>query len=236
MQSPSFKPYRKFILAAAFAASAVTSVFAPSGASAFGFHGGLGSFHGGGFHAAPMTPHFAGLRDPGFGRHPGLGGFPGGHGPICFHRCGPVIGQLPPRPPVPAPVCFHGHCGPVKGGPAIPPVLLVTVGAIGVSYYYGDQPIYYRNRLVHAAAACGGPAGTYVLMGFVPTATAEQITAFLQNYKVAISDGPAEDSVFVIKLGDQRLSGQEVETAMAAMQAETAVVRLISAPNASAQN
>jgi hypothetical protein len=245
----SLKSYRKLLLAATFGASALAGVLSPNMASAFGFHGGFGGggFHGGGFGGGGF--HGGGFGGGGFrssGFHSGgfgggfhRGGFGGNGFGGGFHHSRLAAFQVPGRGPTPTPTptpgprpgprCFYHHCGPVWGGPPVymPPVLVTTVGAMSVDYYYGDQPIYYGDRLVHTFAACDTQPGTYVLIGFVPTATAASISAFLQDFKVAIIDGPDQDSIYVIKLADRKMTEKEVQDEMAEMQAEKSVVRLI---------
>lgn len=224
--SLSFKSYRTFMLAAAIGAAAL----APNGASAFGFGGGhfgggfggghfggshfgggFGGFHGGFGHQMPN--HFAGLHDPGFGHHR----FPG-HFPHPF--------------PHPFPHCHHFGCGPVYvgGGPVYdPPVQTANVGVMR------EQSGYYREKMVPALAAsdCNADNGTYVLIGFVATATAADIAKFLQAYEVAITDGPNRDSNFIIRLSDRKMSDKDVQAEMAEMQAEKSVVRFVSLPDTS---
>jgi hypothetical protein len=224
--SLSFKSYRTFMLAAAIG----TAALAPNAASAFGFGGGhfgggfggghfggghfgggFGGFHGGFGHQMPN--HFAGLHNPGFGHHPFPGHFPHPH----------------PFPHFPH--CHHFGCGPVYGGSPVydRPIETASVGVVR------EQSGYYREKMVPAPAIsnCNADNGTYVLIGFVDTATAADVAKFLQAYEVAITDGPNQDSNFIIKLSDRKMTDKEVQAEMAEMQAEKSVVRFVSLPDTS---
>ncbi len=233
MNTLSSKSYRKLFLAAAFSASAMAGALSPGTASAFGGHGLGGGFHGG-FHGGGFGSR--GFASGGFHRTSfGSGGFRHGfhHSQVAAARGRgpvPIIPVVGPNPsPNPGPRCIYHHCGPVWGGPPVytPPVLVTTVGALSVDYYYGDQPIYYDGRLIHSFAACDAHTGTYVLIGFVPAATAADISAFLRDFKVAIIDGPDQESIYVIKLADRKMTAKEVQDEMAEMQTQTSVVRII---------
>jgi hypothetical protein len=155
-----------------------------------------------------------------------------------FNNPGPGVYRWPPRNPLPRPIpfpvgChFHHHhlCGGGFGfgGPVYVPTFVTLGGDVSVDYYYGDQPIYYQGRLVHSFASCVSEIGTYVLISFVPAATSADISAFLQTYKAKIIDGPNQDTIYVLKLADQKMSGQDVQAELRDMQGATSVVRFIS--------
>lgn len=76
-----------------------------------------------------------------------------------------------------------------------------------------------------------GPAaeatGTFALIRFQPQASAADVTRLLETRRVAIVDGPKPGGLFKLRLSDQALDEAEIGRAIAALQAETAVVGFV---------
>ncbi len=237
----SRKSLRNIFAAAALGAVALGAVLAPTGAMAFGHggggfgggHMGGGSFGGSHFSGGHFGgSHFGGSRFGGhptavFGRHPTrVGGLHPGRGP----------GHPWPRRPG-RPIwgnhnwCHHYHCGPRWGG---------GVYAGGGDVYSGGDapvtpvapvatPIYSARPAMQAPATCAVAGGSTIMVAFVPTATAADITAFLQGFKADIADGPDNDGVYRLKIGDQQMSQADMQNLIASMRSQTAIIRYVAA-------
>lgn len=77
-----------------------------------------------------------------------------------------------------------------------------------------------------ASGAAAKTAGTVVLVGFAPAATAADITAFLTSNKAAIVDGPKPGGLYRVRIADQRLPQAEIDAKLAAWRTQTGLVRL----------
>jgi anti-sigma factor RsiW len=71
----------------------------------------------------------------------------------------------------------------------------------------------------------GRESGTFVLVALAPDATAAQIEAFLERSRAVIVDGPRPGGLFRLRVGDRRLSAEELERLLADLRAQP-VVRL----------
>ncbi|MBK5961363.1 hypothetical protein CCR97_24615 [Rhodoplanes elegans] len=69
--------------------------------------------------------------------------------------------------------------------------------------------------------------GTFALIRFQPQASAAEVTHLLETRRVAIVDGPKPGGLFKVRLSDQTLDEAEIGRAIAALQAETAVVGFV---------
>jgi hypothetical protein len=65
-------------------------------------------------------------------------------------------------------------------------------------------------------------AGTYALVRFQPTATAADISAFLDSYKASIVDGP-KAGMFRLRIGSTTVSNTEMTQLLGKLQAEKVV-------------
>jgi hypothetical protein len=86
----------------------------------------------------------------------------------------------------------------------------------------GPNPSY-RTASVEAPIA----QGSYLLVSFVPQASAADITKFLEANKATIIDGPRAGGLYRIKVGESSLSPEELARTAERMQRETGVVRLV---------
>lgn len=70
-------------------------------------------------------------------------------------------------------------------------------------------------------------AGSYALIGFVPQASAEEITKFLETYKATVVDGPRPGGIFRIRISATILPKAELDRIVKQMQGDTKVVRFV---------
>ena len=98
-------------------------------------------------------------------------------------------------------------------------VALVQAGALttllvsdGVGERYGT-----------ASGPQAGDNAAFVLVAFSPQATAAQIEAFLERSRAVIVDGPRPGGLFRLRVGDRRLTADEIERLVAGLRADPAV-------------
>jgi hypothetical protein len=70
-----------------------------------------------------------------------------------------------------------------------------------------------------------GQVGAFALVGFAPTATAQDVTAFLQRHQATIVDGPRAGGMFRVRVGSATTTEAELGDIIGRMQAEANVVR-----------
>jgi anti-sigma-K factor RskA len=99
-------------------------------------------------------------------------------------------------------------------------VILVQAGLLA-ALFMGPRGQTYRTASVERASA----PGSYALVGFVPQASAADVTKFLETYKAAIVDGPRAGGLYRIQVGKAGLSRDELGKVIERMQRESAVVR-----------
>jgi hypothetical protein len=99
-------------------------------------------------------------------------------------------------------------------------VILVQAGLLA-ALFLGPQGRTYRTASIEQASA----PGSYALVGFVPQASAADITKFLESYKATIVDGPRAGGLYRIRVGDAGLARDELGKLVGRMQQERAVVR-----------
>jgi anti-sigma-K factor RskA len=107
-------------------------------------------------------------------------------------------------------------------------IIVVQAAAVATLATGGAKP---AGTTVHVAAATRAPAsaGTAVLIGFQPTATAKDIDAFLAGSGAAIVDGPKPGGLYRVRISDKRLSKDELARRVAAMKARGQLVRFVAA-------
>jgi hypothetical protein len=98
-------------------------------------------------------------------------------------------------------------------------VILVQAGLLAA--LLGPRGHAYRTASIEQANA----PGSYALVGFVPQASAADITKFLESYKATIVDGPRAGGLYRIRVGDAGLARDELGKLVGRMQQERAVVR-----------
>jgi hypothetical protein len=99
-------------------------------------------------------------------------------------------------------------------------VILVQAGFLA-ALFVGSQGHSYRTASVGEAAT----PGSYVLVGFVPQASAADVTKFLETYKASLVDGPRAGGLYRIRIGQGGLSRDQLADIVGRMQQESAVIR-----------
>ena len=101
-------------------------------------------------------------------------------------------------------------------------VILVEAGLLAALFVRGPNPSY-RTASVEEPVS----QGSYLLVSFVPQASAADITKFLEANKATIIDGPRAGGLYRIKVGEGGLSREELARAAERMQREIGIVRLV---------
>jgi anti-sigma factor RsiW len=100
-------------------------------------------------------------------------------------------------------------------------VIMVQAGFLA-ALFLGSQGHSYRTASVERAAAA---PGAYALVGFVPQASAADVTKLLETYKASIVAGPRAGDLYRIRIGEAGLSRDEVAGIVGRLQRESSVVR-----------
>ena len=94
-------------------------------------------------------------------------------------------------------------------------LILVQAGLLAGMFISAPSRTY-RTASVEQARM----PGSYALIGFVPQASADEITKFLENYQAAIIDGPRAGGLFRIRIGQGVLPRDELARIVSRMQQE----------------
>jgi len=105
-------------------------------------------------------------------------------------------------------------------------VILVQAGFLA-ALFVGPQGHSYRTASVEQA----GAPGSYALVGFVPQASAADVTKFLETHKASIVDGPRAGGLYRIRIGEGGLSRDELAKIIDRIQQESAVIRFAAPAN-----
>jgi len=105
-------------------------------------------------------------------------------------------------------------------------VILVQAGFLA-ALFVGPPGHSYRTASVEQAAA----PGSYALVGFVPQASAADVTKFLETHKASIVDGPRAGGLYRIRIGEGGLSRDELAKIIDRIQQESAVIRFAAPAN-----
>jgi anti-sigma factor RsiW len=82
------------------------------------------------------------------------------------------------------------------------------------------------ERYGTASGPQAGDNAAFVLVAFAPQATAAQIEAFLERSRAVVVDGPRPGGLFRLRVGDRRLSPEELARLVAEMRAHP-TIRLV---------
>src|SRR5260370_497363 len=82
-----------------------------------------------------------------------------------------------------------------------------------------------RDDAARVEAAQAGAPGSYALVGFVPQASAADVTKFLETHKASVVDGPRAGGLYRIRIGEGGLSRDELAKIIDRIQQEGAVIR-----------
>lgn len=102
-------------------------------------------------------------------------------------------------------------------------LLQATVIASFLAAGGGREPEYATASDPNAAPAI--LRGTFLLVGFQPTASAEEVAHFLLARNGQIVEGPKPGGLYRVRIADAPLAGAELDRAIATFRAETAVIR-----------
>ena len=107
--------------------------------------------------------------------------------------------------------------------------ILLQAGVIGVFLSQGSPADSGPKTFQTASApvAVTSDTATYVLAGFAPTATAQQIEQTLQPLGVTIADGPKAGGIYRLRLAGKVLGEPERDMLMTALKANAGVVRFV---------
>ena len=105
-------------------------------------------------------------------------------------------------------------------------VAIIEAGLLATMYFgAGKNGAMYQTA--SASKTATGQVGTFVLIAFVPDATAAQILRFLEAHKASIIEGPIAGGIFRIKVCDKALTTNDLDAIVASMRNESTVVRFV---------
>jgi hypothetical protein len=112
---------------------------------------------------------------------------------------------------------------------AVAAVLAIVLQAgLLAGLYIGEehegQPGY---QTASAPTRSFAPAGSYALIGFVPDASAADITRFLESHHASLVDGPRTGGLYRVRVSTTVLSKAELARIVKQMQDDSKVVRFI---------
>jgi len=109
---------------------------------------------------------------------------------------------------------------------ALSVVLLLQAGTISTLLWRSaTNPASYHTA--SAPSTTVSDKATYVLAGFVQTATAQQIEQALQPLGISIVDGPRAGGIYRLRLSEKVLGDTERDILMTALKSNTGVVRFV---------
>lgn len=113
------------------------------------------------------------------------------------------------------------------GGLAVAAALLLVVQATAVTYLItGGGSATYQTA--SGSSETAPDRGTFALVAFRPTATAQDIAATLGELGVQVVDGPKAGGLWRVRLSSEPLSASDAEARVTALRAKTAIVGFVS--------
>jgi hypothetical protein len=100
-------------------------------------------------------------------------------------------------------------------------VMVVQAGLLAGLYVERGPLAPYQTASVAPAPEL---AGSYALIGFVPEASAADVTRFLETYRIEIVSGPRAGGLFKVKVGPANMTRNALQARVTQMQQERAVV------------
>jgi len=104
-------------------------------------------------------------------------------------------------------------------------ILIVVQAGFLAALLIGGQGHSYRTASIEQTST----PGSYALVGFVPQASAADVTKFLESYEASIVDGPRAGGLYRIRIGKGSLSRDELAKIVGRMQQESAAIRFAAA-------
>jgi len=117
---------------------------------------------------------------------------------------------------------------------AIAAVLAIVLQAAlitGLAVQTAEHSRGFHSALSSDKSGTGSVTGTFVLVSFVPQATAADITAFCAGHKASVVDGPSVEGTFKLRVAATKLSREEVGQIVKRMQDDNKVVRFAAPTN-----
>lgn len=102
--------------------------------------------------------------------------------------------------------------------------ILVQAGLLA-GLYLSEGGATYQTASYGEASSAG--AGAFALVRFNPSATAANITAFLDTHKAAVADGPRAGGVYRIRVAAESLSKDELSRRIAVLAEDKSIVAFI---------
>jgi hypothetical protein len=111
-------------------------------------------------------------------------------------------------------------------GMAAAVVAMIEAGLLAMTFFGAAQKdTPYQTASVSKTTA--GQDGAFLLIAFVPDATAARILRFLEAHNASIIDGPAVGGIFRIRVSDKALTTKELGAIVASMRNESTIVRFV---------
>jgi anti-sigma factor RsiW len=112
------------------------------------------------------------------------------------------------------------------GGLAVAAALLLAVQAVTVTYLMTGGGATYQTA--SAPPDIAPERGTFALVSFRPTATAQEITAMLAEFGAQVVEGPKAGGIWRVRLSAEPLAAADAEARIASLRAKTAIVGFVS--------
>ena len=117
---------------------------------------------------------------------------------------------------------------------AIAAVLAIVLQAAliaGFAVHTAEHSRGFHSALSSDKAGTGSLTGTFVMVSFLPQATAADITAFCAGHKATVVDGPSVEGTFKLRVAATKLSRDELGQIVRSMQDDSKVVRFAAPTN-----
>jgi anti-sigma factor RsiW len=111
-------------------------------------------------------------------------------------------------------------------GMAVVLVAIIEAGLLAIMFSGAAQKgtTYWT---VSVAKKTAEQDGAFVMIAFVPDATAAQIMAFLEAHKASIIDGPVAGGIFRIRVSDKALTTKDLGAIVGFLRNESTIVRFV---------
>jgi hypothetical protein len=111
-------------------------------------------------------------------------------------------------------------------GMAAAVVAMIESGLLAIMFFgVAEKGTTYWT--VSVAKKTTGDDSAFLLIAFMPDATAAQIRHFLETHNASIVEGPVAGDIFRIRVGDKALSPKELGAIVAFLRNESTIVRFV---------
>ncbi|HUZ91338.1 MAG TPA: hypothetical protein VMU78_05480 [Methylocella sp.] len=111
-------------------------------------------------------------------------------------------------------------------GTAVAFLAMIEAGLLA-TLYFGSAKDGATYQTASASKPATGQVGTFVLIAFVPDATAAQILHFLDAHKASIVEGPIAGGIFRVQVCKKALTTKDRDAIVASMRNESTIVRFV---------